>query len=314
MKGLKELTLANFNCTFGEDEKRLEPMLTYFVEVVLPSFKDERKFRGYYFYDVSLKEHEEFGYYLYGRVVKDTVLEIKSRFNSTNQRLEDTNEEYSSSPYSEFILLLKNHRMIFINGQKGSPTLSNLKTLITGNIRRVIKEYNFRQESGNEVLPLYELNLTEITKNRNVIEQIRNFEKISRFSLEFFALNNDIHMDELFKSLQKSREKSKSKTLEPVFHNPEDKEYIANLIQNTNGMANFSMTAKEKPGEAQKVYKNGDFKEKIELYFPEHETPHNNEILAINTALLDARVNVVSKSNLSIYDKIKSKIISLLIK
>lgn len=312
MKGYKELTLANFNCTFGKNEKLLEPMLAQFKEIIYPAFRDNRKVRNYYFYDIRLSKHDEYGFYISGRIVKDTVLEIKSRFNHISGELDETNEEHSSSPYSEFILLLVNHRLIFVKGQKGSPTISNLENLIKSNIKNKVKDFNAHCETVDEILPLYELNIVEIPKNKNIASKIKDFKSISKFSLKFFALNNDIPMEEFIKNMQEMRTKTKSKSLEPTFYNPEEKEYIGKLIEESDGLVEFSMTAIENDGEKSKIYKNGDFKEKIEIYLPEHETALHNDNLVINTVLLDNRMSVISEANRSMYSKIKATLSDLL--
>ena len=110
MRGYKKLTISNFNCVFGEEHNYI-PMLNYFENIVLESFllKDRWRLKKghFFFYDIQLKETNEWGIYLTGRLIKLTTLEMKSRYNEETDELIEINKKEDVAPYSNFILFLK---------------------------------------------------------------------------------------------------------------------------------------------------------------------------------------------------------------
>ena len=124
----KEAQVANFNVVFGENE---EPMLNYFDTIIYPAFMSELKRKEkdaeYFFHGVQLLESGICGYVLVGKIVKKTTLEVYSDVDESG-RLIEKDERYSSAPYSTFAIYLKNHRMVLVKNQKGSPTLATFRS------------------------------------------------------------------------------------------------------------------------------------------------------------------------------------------
>lgn len=304
MKGHKELILANFNCLFGENETSKEPMLNYFEKIVFPAFLQKYNHKQFFFHEISIKEYDKDKFYLYGKIIRQTTLEVSSIYNKETQTLEETNYKYEASPYSEFILLLENHRLILCGNQKGSPTISNFQSLMRNSINKIIKDNNKVCETGHELPPLYEFEVIELPKTEDIKKNIEKFESISKFSLKIVSLNNDILDDNFFEDLQKLKDISGSKSSELNLTNPENKSFISEAIEKSAGLATFTLEAREKKGEKPIKYTNNEFKEKLSLYLDEHKSENENEIYAINQAILDPRMSVVSSENKNAYDKV----------
>lgn len=312
MKGKKEIQLANFNCTFGTVEEKASPMLEYFIEIIYPAFKRKKQYGVFFFDEIIIGENKKIGYYLYGKIIKDTTLEVKSRYDWDKEKLVDTDEKYRSSPFSEFILMLNNHRLLFIPGTKGHPRLSSLKTLLKNNIKKVTKEHNKKSLPEEELPPIYSFDIIEIPKKTNVLKDIEMFEEIKSFSLEFMKLNHE-PLAGMLQNIDSIREKCGSKSSKYTMKNPTEKKVIAEIIQESDGLANFSMVARKKEDIESIEYKNDNFKEVRELLLPEHETLENNINLAIDDSFNDPRINSAKKAEKSLYERAIEKIKTLIL-
>ena len=304
MKGHKTLTLANFNCLFSINDEDY-PMLDFFNIIRKASLSD-KKYRGMFLYDTKIIETKTMGYCLYGKIVKDTQLEINSRYNKETYILEELSktEVHQSSPYSEFILILKNHRLLFTPSQKGSPTVSNLRSVFKSNITDILRDCNRKKEEKDKLLLKF-FDIIELPRKTNILNELNEFEKISSFSLTFFQLNNDI-LNNFFDSAQKVKAEMKSSEMTQQFKNPQDRKLIAKMIQKTDGMVDIELKANKK-GEAEKTYKNNDFKERVEMDLPDFLSLEENIQLLIDQKLDDNRIKRVSRDNQSAYERFIEK-------
>lgn len=135
----KKVNVANFNVVFLE-EKDEAPLLKYFDSIVVPAFqsgiKKDNKDAELFFMNVEVVEDSEGEYVLVGYVVKKTVLEVKSDVDEKGNLIEK-DEKYPSAPYSTFAIYLKNHRMVYVLNQKGSPNIKSFSGL-TKHVKPII--------------------------------------------------------------------------------------------------------------------------------------------------------------------------------
>ena len=101
----KIMQFANFNITFGEVPNP-KPMLTYFKEIIYPTFKSEyiRGEKGkaqFYFSDIKLKNLQG-EYVLVGTLIKDTKYEVKTKIEG--EKLIEAHSFVPTAPYSRFII------------------------------------------------------------------------------------------------------------------------------------------------------------------------------------------------------------------
>ena len=110
----KKMAVANFNVVFfaGAQEKTL---LDCFETIVYPAFTSgvKRVSGGaeYFFMDIEIEEETEGDLILKGKLIKKTILEIKSDIDEMGNLVEK-DDRYSTAPYSMFVIYLRNHRMI----------------------------------------------------------------------------------------------------------------------------------------------------------------------------------------------------------
>ncbi|CAL7874554.1 hypothetical protein [Fusobacterium necrophorum] len=303
MKGEKVFTFANFNCVFETgDKKKSYPMLEFFDVIHEASFLD-RRYRGLFLHEVKLIKTENAGICLYGKIVKNTTLEIESRFDESKQKLIEIDEQYKASPYSEFILILQNHRLIFTPNQKGSPSLSNLSSVYKRNILQVLKKRSVEEKILQNLE--FKLNISEIPKKAEVLKELKEFEKISLFKLDFFELNND-DLSDFFDKANEIKDRIGSKEMKQEYKNPTNKAMIAKMIQETEGKADITLVANKKD-EKDVCYKNADFKEKKIIYLPEESTKDENINRVIAESITDQRLREISPANKTAYEKALEK-------
>ena len=122
------MTVANVNVVFGEQE---EPMVYHIDDIIIPAltsgiFRESGKKTRFLFNDVSLR-HFSGEYVICGLLIKDTILEIQSEYDDEVGLIE-TDKSMQSAPYSLFMIYLKNHRMVLVKNQKGSPDIRSFKS------------------------------------------------------------------------------------------------------------------------------------------------------------------------------------------
>lgn len=328
MKGEKVVTLANFNCVFeksSEEDKKIKeehPMLEYFTSIVYPSLKNdvekeekkqekqekEKDKTILFFLDTEVKENENSGLYVIGKIVKATTLEVETIFNEKENKLEEVGRKHEAAPYSTFIIFLKNHRMLFIPNQKGSPTISNFRKLIEKNMRIKIKNHN---SNSKENIRIKNFNIFELPKKINLLNELKSFDKIKEFYLDIVPLNNDIYKNGL-DDLEVIRKALGSDKAQQSFKNPTNLDKVADAINETNGQAEYGIIGRKNSGEKEKVYKNDSFSEKVIVLLPEHNSNEDNEIFLIDKVLGDERIKVLSDSNNDIYTKLYSALKGLI--
>lgn len=196
MLGVQEMknntAIANFNVTFGEKE---DPMLTHFQDVIIPAFNSDIKRETglgdkkdkYYFINsrVVVVDGEEV---FTGQLVKDTELEVKSKI--VNEQLVSADEHHPAAPYSVFYIFLRNHRMILIRNQKGSPDLRSFRVTASTIIERYIRRNN-SADNCEVILPEANVEIIGIPTLETWNNIFKQVEKIHSLNLRFFPLNGD---------------------------------------------------------------------------------------------------------------------------
>ena len=123
----KQMTIADLNVVFGKEE---EPLLKRMDDIVLPALQSgiirpASENTRFLFEDCQIVEMNG-ELVLKGIIIKDTILDVMSEY--TEAGLRKTDKHFPSSPYSIFMIFLKNHRMVIVKNQSGSPDIRSFKT------------------------------------------------------------------------------------------------------------------------------------------------------------------------------------------
>ena len=230
----KSAQIANFNVVFGQGER---PMLDFFDTIIYPAFVSgisrSSGENEYLFKNVEIQNNNE-NYVLTGKIVKKTVLEIKSDLNSKGEPIEK-DEKYSSAPYSSFVINLLNHRMIFMLNQKGSPTLSSFRSTVSYVIEEYIKQIN-KDLDENEKYEFAITNVVGIPSAGSMDELLENVEKVNKLTLKFYPLNGDMDYSEAFGLMTNDvRKELNCKTGSIVFNSPKSIDGIKRILEKAAG-------------------------------------------------------------------------------
>ncbi|MBY6950365.1 hypothetical protein [Clostridium botulinum] len=305
MKDLKRLTIANFNCTFGLDDK---PMMEYFDNIIYPAFKSdiirEQKDTSYFFDEVKIMEYEKDKFILVGLLIKSTTLEIKSEY-IKGTGIKKVNKRYGSDPFSIFIIFLENHRMILVKNQsKGSPDIRSFSATASYFLKDYIHSQNKYKEKKDK-LPFAKLNVVSIPSKEDIVKKLEGVNKIEKVTFRLYPANGDIPINGAYNSLLEQLDMIGSKTGNVNYNSPTKKTKVAELITETRGLVDPSLKVKYKNG-GKGTIRNESFSESIDIEISEDAELKDNvyEIMDIMSENKD--LHEVSENNKIIYlDNIK---------
>lgn len=244
----KDAQIANFNVVIGEEEK---PMLDYFDSFIYPAFvseiKRKEKDSEYLFKGVEIVENSKKEYVLVGKIVKKTVLEVHSDIDE-NGELVEKNEKHPSAPYSTFAIFLKNHRMVLVPNQKGSPTIASFRSTV----HRILSEYRKKEnEHRNEFdkIPNFDVKVVGIPSANSILKVLRTVDKVNELTLRFYPLNGDKDFTGLFGTMATDLRKAVgSKRGETILKSPKNIDGIAKVLEDAAGTVEpiIKVTTKDK--------------------------------------------------------------------
>ncbi|HDR5349731.1 TPA: hypothetical protein QCS32_001344 [Bacillus thuringiensis] len=304
----KSLYIANFNCTFGKENK---PMLDYFEEIVMPAFQQpqvrESDGNKYFFDNVKLiMVKGEF--MLGGLLIKRTKLEVKSLY--TEGKLTLTNEIHPSDPYSYFLINLKNHRMVLVKNQKGSPNLGNFSATAKYVLKDYVSKINRDIEDKEERLPAANLNIVAIPFKDAIRKEMRNVKKIQNVILRFYPLNGDIDGNEVFTYMREMLEEVDSKSGYTQINTPDNRENVINLLDDTNGLVRPTLRVVYNNGSA-RTLRDDSFTEEMQIQLEDTEDLYENLDSIAGRVINEEQFTDTSEENQNIYERWFGKLMSI---
>lgn len=304
----KNAQIANFNVVFGDKER---PMLDCFDSIVYPSFISgiTKVIDGneYLFKDIEVTEPCDEKYVLSGKIVKKTVLEIKSDIDEKGDLIEK-DEKYSAAPFSSFAINLLNHRMIFMPNQKGSPTLANFRRLVKCVMDAYVRQYN-KSLSKENYLEYAMINVVGIPSARSMDELLDNVEKINSLTLRFYPLNGDIDYTDVFGVLTTDmRSEVGCKNGEIVFKSPKSITGIKKILEKAAGTIDPILKVVTK-GKSKATLKDYELSEKYEIDFSDDTSFDAESEVLVDKISTISTLNYTNDEHEAIYERNKGKII-----
>lgn len=235
--------IANFVCKFNENN-----LMDLFDEIVYPAFTSEKNWKvkqgNFFFKDVqlvNLGDKSEKTLALVGRFVRDTVLKRQQIYNYESSSLVQDESAMQTSPSAIFVLILNNHRLIYLKETSHAPTVEMFRKTALTFLRRNTKYYmeampkeerlEFIQEYG-----LPDLRITPLTSKQSLASFIRSYNLLETVKITLKTRNNDeINNADFIESLQEISESLNSKSTTLIYQNKEglDKEEMIEQIQET---------------------------------------------------------------------------------
>lgn len=308
---MKKSFIANFNLVFYGDEE--EPLLSHFDTIVMPALTSGKKRKTgdakYFLMDVGVQQAEDGEYVLKGLIVKQTVLEVKSDLDE-NGKLIEKDEKYPTAPFSMFVIYLKNHRVLYVQNQKGSPSLDNFKATIKYLLNAYVDK---RSKELEKDLPIPILNVIGIPMRKKLKDALAEVEKINSLCLRFYPLNGDIDYSGLFGGISRDvRRAANCKKADLILKSPKNADGVIDIVDKSGGtvQAIFEVTYKDKKnGKKRKgKIKNEEISESMNIDI-EGETLQDEIDNIVKEGKERKSITYLSKANEKIYEKNKHKIL-----
>ncbi|RHQ56463.1 hypothetical protein DWY31_04385 [Dorea sp. AF24-7LB] len=308
---MKKTSVLNFNLVFYSGDRE-EPLLEHLDTVVMPALT-ENIIRGdgdtkYFLMDTKIREDSDGEYILTGLLIKKTILEVKSDIDEQGKLIEK-DDKYPTAPFSMFIIYLKNHRMLYIENQKGSPDVRSFKATIKYILNTYVKKRNKELEKVNKELPIPILNVTGIPMRRRIDEALKDVEKINELKLRFYPLNGDIDYTGLLEGVATDlRRKVGCKNGEIILKSPSNISGVIEVLSKSGGTVDPIFSVRYADKKKGKI-KNEEISEKMEIELSGND-PNEEIENAIEKGKKISSIAFVSKENNDIYEKNTKKIIS----
>ncbi|WBA16387.1 hypothetical protein [Salinivibrio proteolyticus] len=229
MKKNYNVEFWNFVCHFGQHK-----LLDHYVDLVHPAFVNNHVrtygdsrwlFNGVQLIEIDIDN--EVLPFIYGRIVKDTILEREQILQDGD--LVDDSLSMQSSPSSIFILSLKEHRIFFIKEHKDAPTMDSFKTTIERFINderiNLINEifdgekkqkeihggnYRVTKKKDLEVrYPKPDIEVIPLSSDADIEEFIKGMKSIDKLTLNLVMPNSESDCNGFFKCWRDENKKLK---------------------------------------------------------------------------------------------------------
>jgi len=224
------MEMGNLVCRFGDHKV----LLDLIEEVVIPSFLDNSLKRSYnktsyFFHETSLvvlfDEGNEKIIGIAGRFIKDTTLVREQIFEQKNGLVQNK-ESMRSSPSSMFLLILNNHRLIYVKETKDAPSKETFRSTLLVFLRNKHKLFidnEFKKLSKSDIelrktkIELYELNprpsleLIPLTSEDSIEQFVKKYNVLKTMEISLSDRNDENDNDPFFDELQKRKDAVGSK-------------------------------------------------------------------------------------------------------
>lgn len=317
VKNMKNVSVANFNTVFLQENDVEAPLLEYFDTIVMPALKsgiqrtvNEDK---YIIMNTEVEETQNGEYVLRGYIVKKTILERFSDLDE-NGNLIEMDDRYSAAPFSLFAIYLKNHRMIFVENQKGSPKLSSFRSTIKYIIDSYVRVQNgLREKNGERSLPIPLVNVVGIPSRKKLTTELGEVEKINQLTLKFFPLNGDGDIDfsgSLGYLANETRKRIGCKTGAINYNSPDNVPGVIEVLSEAEGTIEPILKVTDK-NKVKKTIRNDKMSERMKWNISGESLREEIQKTIVEGSRIDS-VQYTSQENADIYSRNVNKIIPFL--
>lgn len=257
------MEMGNLVCRFGNEKV----LLDLAEEIVLPSFFDNRLMRSYdktsfFFHGVVpvilSEEGNEPTIGITGRFIKDTTLEREQIFEEGKGVVKDLNS-MRSSPSALFLLILNNHRLIYVKETKNAPSKESFRSTLLSFMRakhkqfidseheRLKAEYRKNIEQPKvikkellESFPRPTLELIPLTSEESIEKFVRKYNILKVMEISLSDRNDENDNDPFFDELQKRKDAIGSVNSVVKHSNPKglDKDTVIDEISEATAQGN----------------------------------------------------------------------------
>lgn len=249
MENKHEYEIANFVCKFNENN-----LMDLFEEIVLQAFhrKDTWKIKSgtFFFKDVQFTEYqhdsEEVLYAITGRFIRNTFLRREQYLDEqTNELIQDT-KVLATSPSAFFVLILNNHRLMYLKETRHAPTLEMFRSTTETFLKRETRDYlNYLEPLSRknfiETYGLPSLRITPLSSETKLAEFIKSYKKLETVKVTLKARNDENDHAGFIDVLQNKSDAVDSQSTNLVYENKKDglnKEQITHQLSDLTKQGN----------------------------------------------------------------------------
>lgn len=221
-----EFEVSNFVCKFNENN-----LMDLFNEVVLPAFNREDKWKiangTFFFKDVSFINYQtnnEMYYALAGKFIRNTLLKRQQYHNEVTGELIQDEQALPSSPSAFFVLILNNHRLIYLKETKHAPTLDMFRSTAETFLKRETRDYasSLPKESKKDFLldfGLPSVRITPLTSDVRLAEFIKSYKKLETVKVTLKVRNDENDYAGFIDELQERSAAANSQSTNLLYEN-----------------------------------------------------------------------------------------------
>lgn len=220
---MRELAVevANLTLRFGN-----KVLLDLAEQIVIPAFTDKNLVRTYgdtryFFYGVkkvTLEAGRKPVLGIAGRIVKDTKI-VREQIYDTERGLVRNRKALRSAPSAFFLLILNNHRLLYIRETSDAPPKAAFRTTLLSFLRtkykeHIDKEHEKAKESSNlvtkkqlmESLERPTLQLIPLTSGEGIEEFVSKYEVLQVLEFKLGRRNDENDNEPFFEQLQEKKD------------------------------------------------------------------------------------------------------------
>lgn len=215
------LNVANFICRFGDSDVLLDMAEDIVIPAFLGQYSRTYADTNYFFIetkliDVSTQNEPELAiigrYVKAGRVSRDQVY--------VGGKIVKDHQELDSAPTSFFVLMLSNHKLLYVRENSGAPGLTSFSSTIeafikTQRMKIISKEFERLKDSAQKLTkvalskkyPLPEINIVELSSDASIQEFVEKFITLNTVEVKLLDTNHELDNSPLFGQARKVKDK-----------------------------------------------------------------------------------------------------------
>lgn len=253
----KNMEIANLTCRSQLGDKEL---LDIFVDYFYPAIKNQEAPGSkksetllYKFLDLKIEKVDN-ELILHGRFVKSLNIEREQILEG--EKLIKSHDSMDSAPSAFFVLLLRNHKLLWVKEMPRAPHLKDLKAALTKMLKNerysLITDYVnkekatlfFKESDLSNIerrayaeYPEMEILVTPLGNNIHIKEKLSKFHNIYNITVKALKRNNELGTDfsKLAQIMSETQESTAAKNVTTQIHgdtkNPLNKEVATQIIQ-----------------------------------------------------------------------------------
>jgi hypothetical protein len=319
-----ELEFANFILRFGQERV----LIDFVEEIVIPAFSSglERSYgeTKHFFHDVeilNLGTLENPVLCITGRYIKDTVVKREQVFDEESNELIKDNDSLHTSPSAVFILILNNHRLIYLSETSYAPSLLAFQTTAAKFIKEKYQDfidelYQQNRHRGIKKVQLYReydspsLEIVPLTSEESISEFIEQYSLLKTVEIKLLTTNNELDNNGFFKQARKAKEEVLANTTTITHNNGKDglsKGAVTRQLESALSQGNSKVKLKGSDRQGNKLEgSNENFKVRSQLAeIPQTISEIANKGYETFQSLVDQGIIHVGEGRDNISDKIK---------